>query len=359
MSRPVLGLVLRAGAVLLPVVVSVAAALATAALLPAVTSVWATILWWAAVLLVAQTCLLATAYAARQLLPLAVLLRMSLLFPDRAPSRFRVWRSVGSADALERRVEAGADPTGARDAALMLGLVRAVGHHDPATRGHSERVRLFVDLIAEELRLAAGDHDRLRWVALLHDVGKLSVAPEVLNKPGRLDGAEWAQVHKHPAEGARLTAPLGPWLGAWAPGVRDHHERYDGSGYPAGLGGAEISFAGRIVAVADAFETMTARRPYKRPLTVAAARRELVRCAGSHFDPQVVRALLNVSIGRLRRRVGTMALLIQIPLVGRLVDRAPAGAGQTLVAALILATLAAVGIMDPASGPAGAPRGSR
>ncbi|MDP8970033.1 MAG: HD-GYP domain-containing protein, partial [Actinomycetota bacterium] len=329
-----------------PVIVSIATAAATAALLPPATTLWETIGWWAAVLIMAQVCLLATASAGRRLLPLAALLQLSLLFPDRAPSRFRVWRALGSAAELERRVDTGAGPH-ARDAALMLGLVRAIAQHDPGTRGHSERVRVFVDLIAEQLRLAQHDHDRLRWVALLHDVGKLSIAPEVLTKPSGLDDDEWRRMRRHPEEGARLTAPLQPWLGSWASGVRDHHERYDGTGYPSGLSGGQISLAGRIVAVADAFETMTAPRPYRRPMSVSAARQELVRCAGTHFDGQVVRAMLNVSIGRLRRRVGVAALALQVPLIGRLANRAPAGAGQTAVAGAAVAAVAAVGLLHP------------
>ena len=131
----------------------------------------------------------------------------------------------------------------------------------------------------------------------------------MLNKKGRLTAQEWEQIQRHPEIGARLTMPLGPWLGDWVRGVGEHHERWDGGGYPAGLRAEEISLAARIIAVADAFDVMTAARSYKDPLPAEAARAELVRCAGDQFDDRVVRAFVAVSIGRLRRVMGPSALL--------------------------------------------------
>ena len=151
--------------------------------------------------------------------------------------------------------------------------------------------------------------------AMLHDIGKLTVPAEVLNKKGSLNPTEWEVIRRHPEEGARLIDPLRPWLGPWALAVEQHHERWDGSGYPHGLVGGQISLGGRIVAVADAFETMTTARPYQRPMSVTAARAELVRCAGSQFDPAVVRAFLNVSMGRCWRAVGVASLVAQFPLI--------------------------------------------
>ena len=123
---------------------------------------------------------------------------------------------------------------------------------------------------------------------------------------------------RHPDEGAHLAAPLTPWLGDWLRGVRDHHERWDGNGYPDGIAGPDISLAGRIVCVTDAFETMTAVRSYKRPMSAASARRELVACSGSHFDPHIVRAFLDVSLGRLWWILGPVSWLALVPLLGRL-----------------------------------------
>ena len=128
----------------------------------------------------------------------------------------------------------------------------------------------------------------------------MHVHPDILNKDGTLSAEEWELIHRHPIDGARIAAPLRSWLGPWVDAIEHHHERWDGRGYPHGLAGTDISMAARVVAVADAFEVMTAARSYRRPVSAAAARDELVRCAGSHFDPMVVRAFLNVSLGRQR-----------------------------------------------------------
>ena len=100
------------------------------------------------------------------------------------------------------------------------------------TRGHTERVRALTDFVADELGLAEDDRDRLRWSALLHDIGKLTVHPDILNKEGALSDDEWQLIRRHPLEGAKLTAPLAGWLGEWSATVVEHHERYDVGGYP-------------------------------------------------------------------------------------------------------------------------------
>src|SRR5205085_7550418 len=143
--------------------------------------------------------------------------------------------------------------------------------------------------------------DRLRWAALLHDIGKLEVPASILNKPDRPDEAEWVQLRRHPETAARLLAPLHEWLGEWKLAAEHHHEHNDGSGYPRGLRGEGISLGGRIVCVSDCFETMTAARPYKTAMSAGAARGELVRFAGTQFDPMVCRSFLNISLGRLWR----------------------------------------------------------
>ena len=177
--------------------------------------------------------------------------------------------------------------------------------------------------------------------ALLHDIGKLEVPASVLNKKGSPDHDEWAVIHRHPEEGARLMEPLLPWLGEWGRAVVEHHERFDGTGYPHGLRGDEISRAARMVTVADCYEVMTGPRTYKRPMSVVSARAELVHVAGSQLDPAVVRALLNVSIGRLWRVVGLGAWLAQAPLLHRLFSNAGTwlapGVAATATAAVLLA----------------------
>lgn len=256
---------------------------------------------------------------ARRLLPLATLLNLSLAFPDHVPSRFKLARQAGNVRVLEQRVrearERGLDRDPARAAETILSLVAALSAHDRKTRGHSERVRAFTDMVAEEFDLPMADRDRLRWAALLHDVGKLEVPTSTLNKAGKPDEAEWESLKRHPLEGERIAAPLIPWLGEWAAAIGMHHERWDGGGYPRGLSGDQIALAARLVSVADSFEVMTAARSYKRPMTPTAARRELQRCAGKQFDPQVVRAFFGISVRRLWWTVGPTSWVAQIPFM--------------------------------------------
>ncbi|MBJ7595736.1 MAG: HD domain-containing protein [Candidatus Dormibacteraeota bacterium] len=189
---------------------------------------------------------------------------------------------------------------------------------------------------------------------MLHDIGKLEVPATILNKPGTPDEAEWAALHRHPEEGARLVAPLLPWLGEWGAAVEQHHERFDGTGYPHQLKGHEISLAARIVAVADAYEVMTAPRPYKRPMSVSAARQELVRVAGTQLDPVIVRAFLNVSVGRLWRTIGFGAWIAQVPQLGRIFSFGGftgSGMGMGIVTATTATVFAVTGVVGTPPGP--------
>ncbi|HEY5272041.1 MAG TPA: HD domain-containing phosphohydrolase [Acidimicrobiales bacterium] len=305
---------------LAPIAVSVGVASIVATSLPHPVGVTRTIFWWAAVLGASTLALYGTERAARRFLPLAALLKMTMLFPDKAPSRLGVALRSGTTKDLERRLDVGQlaaeEPTEA--AAEILALAGALSAHDRQTRGHSERVRAITDMIAEELELSSADRDRLRWSALLHDIGKLTVHAEVLNKTEKLSAADWEELKSHPLEGARLIAPLSSWLGEWSLTVAQHHEKHDGTGYPYGLAGEEISLGARIVAVADSFEVMTAARAYKRPASPSWARQELTRCAGTQFDPVIVRAFLNISIGRLRRAIGPISWLVDAPVVSQL-----------------------------------------
>jgi hypothetical protein len=344
----------RLGVLLVPLAASVAVALAAVAWLPAPHGLAAHVAWWACVLSASYAGALLVERLARRALPLALLLRLSLVFPDRAPSRLQAARRTSLRE-LERQVgELHATDEPAQAARALVSLVGALGLHDRRTRGHSERVRAYVDLLTEELGLPEEDRVRLRWAALLHDVGKLSVPGTVLNGGRDLTEQEWDVLRRHPLEGERLAAGLMPWLGPWGSCVREHHERWDGSGYPAGLRGTEISLGARIVAVADAFEVMTANRSYQQAINATAAREELARCAGTDFDPAVVRAFLQVSLGRLRGVLGPLALAPLLPLTA-LADRA-GRALQGVTAAAAATAVALVAPVAPAAHHPPAPR---
>lgn len=281
----------------------------------------------------------------RRLVPLAVLLRLSFVFPDRAPSRFSVALRSTSVRRLREWARSNQDRLDEQALAeKVLTLASALNFHDRRTRGHSERTRALAELVVEELGLSEAEANEVRWGAFLHDIGKLLVPSSILNKAGTPTAAEWEQLRQHPAEGGRLVRPLRPFIGSGVDAVSAHHEAFDGTGYPDGLRGEEIALAARIVSVVDSFEVMTAVRSYKRPMSAAAARQELVREAGKQFDPKVVRAFVNVSLGRLHWALGLLAWTAELPFIG-IVPRAAAQVGATVGAgssAVSTATLASV-----------------
>lgn len=356
--RPVLSALVRATVLLLSLAATMASAAVASRLLPRPGQGLPAPVWWLAVLAVSTAVMLGVHRLARHLLPLADLLNLAMVFPDKAPDRLRLAYQAGALRHLEERLanarQHGIDDEPTKAAATILTLVAAMTAHDRRTRGHSERVRALIDLLAEELHLPAPDRERLRWAALLHDVGKLDTPPGILNKPGPLTPDEWRVLHRHPEDGARITAPLRAWLGPWAATIEEHHERWDGSGYPKGLAGTQISLGARIVAVADAYEVMTSPRPYRRAKSSRAAREEVVCCtAGTQFDPIVVRAFLTASLGRLRRVVGPAAWLAQLPVLvaGPKLATALAAAGRqvfaTAGAATAVGVLTATGTVHP------------
>lgn len=177
----------------------------------------------------------------------------------------------------------------AREGALLAvrGLVRALEAKDPYTRGHSERVAALAAELAVGLGLAPEEAEGVRSAALLHDVGKIGIREDVLNKPGRLTPEEWVFVRQHPVTGAQILVDAGQPAEIIA-AVRHHHENYDGSGYPAGLAGEAIPLWARIIRVADAFDAMRSARAYRPALSTHEVRAELQRGCGTAFDPQVV-----------------------------------------------------------------------
>jgi putative nucleotidyltransferase with HDIG domain len=312
-ARPVVAGLLRVAIVLAPLAVSSAALFGLSHVWPepAGGHTW----WLASLALVAVLVAFTVERVVRRLLPLASLLRLTMLFPDQAPSRLRIARAAGTTGEQLGRLARCEDDTAQIAAEKVLTLITALGDHDRKTRGHSERVRLYCDMLAEQLKLPRADRDRLRWASLLHDIGKLEIAPAILNKPAKLSDREFARIREHPNVGAEIAAPLLPWLGEWGGGIIDHHERWDGHGYPSGRTGEGISRAGRIVGIVDAFETMTAARVYKKAMTTRAARVELAACAGSQFDPDFVRGFLAISLPRVLWAMGPLAFVIQLPFL--------------------------------------------
>jgi hypothetical protein len=327
-----------------PVTAGATAAIELSRLLPSSSSLAATVLRVLFVAGASTAIVFAVDRAARRLLPLAALYRLSLVFPDHAPSRFRTALKAGSSRRVERLVAETRRhglPNDASEAARrVVELITSIGDHDRRTRGHSERVRLYADLIGEELHLSKEDRQKLQWAALLHDLGKLSVPGEILNKKGAPTSDEWQILRTHPAAGERLVLPLRPFLGSWADAVGGHHEWWNGTGYPRRLHGDQISQSAAIVAVADAYEVMTAVRSYKKSMPASAARAELTRAAGVQFSPEVVRAFLCVSLGKLRWAAGPVASLAQIPYIGNAI-RFPATVGTAIQGAGSVAAAAA------------------
>ena len=193
---------------------------------------------------------------------------------------------------LEQAVELGDAYQGV---ALLLGEV--IEDDDHYTGEHSRGVVQLSSEIAQELGLGERDQRLVEFGALLHDVGKVRVPNEIINKAGPLDDDEWAIMRRHTIDGEAMLARVGGMMQEVGRIVRGSHEDWDGTGYPDGLAGEEIPLASRIVSCADAYSAMTTDRSYRKALGHEAAVAELQRCAGTQFDPRVVEAAIRV-VGR-------------------------------------------------------------
>jgi diguanylate cyclase (GGDEF)-like protein len=167
-------------------------------------------------------------------------------------------------------------------------LSEAIEVKDPAVRLHSDEVANYVAAVANKLEIDPRRREELVIASLLHDVGKIGISERILLKPGALTAEERTTIELHPRIGFRLVEQV-PALAPIAPAVLHHHERFDGDGYPAGLAGEQIPLEARVICVADSFSAMTSDRPYRAALDLEEACTELERCAGTQFDPQVVR----------------------------------------------------------------------
>ncbi len=347
-GRPWVARSVRGVVFLVPLVLAIGAVIVVGRLVPRPSGLLLAASWWLALTALSTVVLWLTDRVLRRLLPIAALFQLSLVFPDRAPSRFTSALRGGTVRQLQRRLAEGAnESTTPQEAAEQLvTLASALNAHDRQTRGHTERVRAYSVMIGEELGLDETDLELLNWSGLVHDIGKLAVPAEILNKSGQPTDEEWAILRDHPARADRLVAPLRPWLGEWAESATQHHERFDGAGYPKGLAANDITLAGRIVAVADAYDVMTSARSYKKPMSAAAARRELAVNAGTQFDPTVVRAFLNIALGRLRLVMGPLTSLIQLPAGGASLG-STAATGVGALASVAVAAVAGLGSVPP------------
>lgn len=217
-----------------------------------------------------------------------------------------------------RRSLAGLEAQRASLDRAVRSLVRLVEVKDEYTRGHAERVADMADRVAGRMGLSATERYWIRIGAVLHDVGKIGVPLEILNKPGGFTDAEYWQMRRHPDVGADLLENVDA-LAQAVPLVRQHHERLDGCGYPRGLKGDQVPLATRIVSAVDTWDAMTTTRPYREGLAPEIAAAELRAHAGTQFDGSVVEQLIAEVAPELVRPA---------PAVGRSAARAPAPAAQ-------------------------------
>lgn len=175
----------------------------------------------------------------------------------------------------------------------VAGFAQALEESDLYTRGHSERVAVYTEVLARGLTLPDTEIRRMVQAGVMHDVGKIGVRYDMLNKPGKLTPEEIAVFRQHPEKGKRILEPV-PCLHGLIDGCWCHHEWFDGGGYPRGLQGDQIPMVGRIVAIADAYDAMTSDRAYRRALPHEVAIGEIERCAGSQFDPELADAFVKL-----------------------------------------------------------------
>ncbi len=193
---------------------------------------------------------------------------------------------------LAHRVRSVSSTERKRFKATVEALCAALSARDGYTGEHSAETLELVMAVTTQLALESEVVETISDVALLHDIGKIGIPNEILHSPGKLDERQWEVMKQHPVIGERIVARI-PGLEDVARAIRHEHERWDGKGYPDGLKGSEIPLASRIVLVCDAFHAMTSDRPYRTAMSDDEARAELVRHAGTQFDPVIVGALLS------------------------------------------------------------------
>ncbi len=176
---------------------------------------------------------------------------------------------------------------------VVLSLKKALEERDYETEEHANRLVQFSLLLGKKIKLGESELNKLRLLAFLHDIGKISIPDNIVLKPGKLTTEEWKIMKKHSEIGYRI-AESSPDLAQIAPGILYHHEKWDGSGYPKGLKGGKIPIISRILSITDSYDAMISKRPYKKALPEQEALKEIKRCAGTQFDPYLVNKFLEV-----------------------------------------------------------------
>ncbi|HEY9766048.1 MAG TPA: HD-GYP domain-containing protein, partial [Chroococcales cyanobacterium] len=169
----------------------------------------------------------------------------------------------------------------------LLALVNLIEASDSYTRGHSERVTAYSGLIAREMDLGQEPLALIETAGMLHDIGKIGIDGDIIRKPSKLNDEEFLAIQRHPSIGFNAVKDIRQ-LSHVLPGILNHHERFDGRGYPQKLVGVEIPLVARIIAIADTYDAMTSTRPYRPALDREVAIQEIERCAGTQFDPMIV-----------------------------------------------------------------------
>ena len=175
----------------------------------------------------------------------------------------------------------------------LSGLLQQLKEKDKYTYQHSFNVYMYSISIAKQLNLKSSELKRLGWGALLHDIGKLEVPNRILKKPGSLTELEYKKIQKHTLQGIKVLRE-NKILGNLKPTILEHHENFDGSGYPFGLVGKNIALHARIVRIADSFDTMISNRVYQTGLPIAEAVTELKRNSGQQFDPELIKPFIKI-----------------------------------------------------------------
>ena len=176
---------------------------------------------------------------------------------------------------------------------VMKTLAGTIDAKDKYTNGHSLRVAEYSKMLAAKMNMQPSEQDDIYYIGLLHDIGKIGIPDEIINKTSKLTDEEYAVIKTHPAIGSEILEKMSELPGI-AIGARCHHERYDGKGYPDGLAGEQIPLVARIIGVADAYDAMSSKRSYRSVLPQAHIREEIQRCAGTQFDPEIAAIMLQI-----------------------------------------------------------------